>query len=472
MGVLLGFPPFSFDRDERVLRRDGRTVPLAPKVAEALALLLARPGALVEKNALRDALWPEGFVEDGNLTQTIYLIRRALDPDGDGRTFVETVPRRGYRFVAPVGADGTGAPPHEARSRSAVSAFAFALRTAAVIAIIAFASGGISLGGVSRVPPPLGAEAAREYTLGRYTWDRRTVAGMRASIVHFGRVVALAPDDPRGYAGLAVTYEEIGDWKFTALAPKRDAYRRAEEYAREALRHDPHSGEALGALGGVAMQRDSDLDRAEAMLRASIAYRPDDAPAYELLGIDHLYRGDAESARRMLQRATQLDPLSRMNLVWYGKALYYARRFAEAHAVLAQLSDLDAVDFGAVEIIAMNDLELGRSGEARAALAKLKVPAPKRDYKTMLSALVDVRAGIKPRALPNLRPRASHNQDEHVDSATAAALCLALGRRADALAWIELALRDKRDRVTRGIFALDPRLAELRGDARFRALTG
>jgi predicted Zn-dependent protease len=295
---------------------------------------------------------------------------------------------------------------------------------------------------------------------------------MRASLVHFGRVVVLAPDDPRGYAGLAVTYEEIGDWKFTALAPKRDAYRRAEEYAREALRRDPHSGEALGALGGVAMQRDSDLDRAEAMLRASIAYRPDDAPAYELLGIDHLYRGHAESASRMLQRATQLDPLSPMNLIWYGKALYYAHRFAEAHAVLAQLSDLDAVDFGAVEIIAMNDLELGRSGEARAALAKLKVPAPKRDYKTMLSALVDVRAGIKPRALPNLRPRSTHTENEHVDPATAAALCLALGRRTDALAWIEFALRDKRERVTRGIFALDPRLAELRGDARFRALTG
>ncbi|MDP9107091.1 MAG: hypothetical protein M3N49_14315, partial [Candidatus Eremiobacteraeota bacterium] len=345
-------------------------------------------------------------------------------------------------------------------------------RTAAALAIIAFASGGVSVGGVSRVPPPLGAEAAREYTLGRYTWDRRTAAGMRASLVHFGRVVALAPEDPRGYAGLAVTYEEIGDWEFAAIAPKRDAYRRAEEYAHEALRHDPHSGEAFGALGGVAMERDNDLDRAEAMLRASIAYRPDDAPAYELLGIDHLYRGHAESASRMLQRATQLDPLSRMNLVWYGKALYYARRFGEAHAVLAQLSDLDAVDFGAVEIIAMNDLELGRSGEARAALAKLKVPAHKRDYKTMLSALVDVRAGVTPRALPNLRPRVARAGIEHFDTATASALCLALGRRDDALAWIELGMRDKSTRMTRGMFALDPRLAELHGDARFRALTG
>jgi DNA-binding winged helix-turn-helix (wHTH) protein len=471
MGVRIGFPPFSFDRDERILRRDGRTVPLPPKVAEALALLLAQPGALIEKTALRDALWPDGFIEDGNLTQAIYLIRRALDPDGDGRAFVETVPRRGYRFVAPVRVEAAGVPQRSAAGpRGAAARAAFALRTAAAVAIIAFAFGGVSLGGVSRVPPPLSAEAAREYTLGRYTWDRRTAAGMRASLVHFRRVVALAPDDPRGYAGLAMTYEEIGDWDFTAIAPPHAAYRRAEEYARLALRHDAHSGEALGALGGVAMQRDNDLDRAETMLRASIAYRPEHAPAYEMLGIGRLYRGDAESARTMLLRATQLDPLSRMNLVWYGKSLYYARRFAEAHLVLAQLSDLDAVDFGAVEIIAMNDLELGRSGEARAAVAKLKVPAHKRDYKTMLAALVDVRAGVTPRVLPNLRPDAAH--PAHVDTATASALCLALGRRADALAWIELGMRDKSTRMTRRMFALDPRLFALRDDARFRALTG
>ncbi|HEY0383328.1 MAG TPA: tetratricopeptide repeat protein [Candidatus Elarobacter sp.] len=471
MGVRIGFLPFSFDREERILRRDGRTVPLPPKVAEALALLLAQPGALVEKNALRDALWPDGFIEDGNLTQTIYLIRRALDPDGDGRAFVETVPRRGYRFVARVSVDDASAAPRSvSAARGAASRTVFALRTVAAAAIIAFAFGGVSVGGVSRVPTPLGAEAAREYTLGRYTWDRRTAAGMRASLVHFGRVVTLAPNDPRGYAGLAITYEEIGDWEFTAIAPKRDAYLRAEDYARQALRHDSHSGEALGALGGVAMQRDNDLDRAEAMLRASLAYRPDDARAHELLGIDRLYRGDAESARRMLQRATQLDPLSRMNLVWYGKSLYYARRHAEAHVVLAQLSELDVIDFGAVEIIAMNDIELGRSGEARAAVARLKVPAHKRDYKQMLSALVDVRAGVTPRDLPNLRPNAAH--PAHVDTATASALCLALGRRDDALAWLELGMRDKSTRMTRRMLALDPRLAALRDDARFRALTG
>jgi len=465
MGVRIAFPPFSFDRDERVLRREGRSVPLAPKVAEALGLLLAEPGALVEKNALRDALWPEGFVEDGNLTQTIYLIRRALDPHGDGRAFVETVPRRGYRFVAPVSIVENGA---AARRRGVAARAAFALRAVAALAIIAFASGGVSFGRVSREPPPLSGEAARAYTLGRYTWDRRTEAGMRASLVHFGRVVALAPDDPRGYAGLAVTYAEIGDWEFKAILPRDAAFRRAEEYARRALRLDAHSGEAFAALGMVALQRDTDLDRADTLLRVSVAYRPDDAPAYELLGIEHLYRGNAEAARTMLLRATQLDPLSKMNLVWYGKALYYARRYAEARVALKQLSDIDAVDFGAAETIAMADLELGRGDEARAEIAKLNVPVQKRDYAAMLSALIDARAGRTPRVLPNLKP--SVKPGEHVDAVLASALCLTLGRRADALAWVELALRDKKSRNERGLYALDPRLSALRDDARFRAL--
>src|SRR5947209_7660785 len=239
MGVRRAFPPFTFDRDERVLRRDGRTVPLAPKAAEALSLLLAEPGALVEKNALREALWPDGFVEDGNLTQTIYLIRRALDPDGDGRAFVETIPRRGYRFVPPA---RVVQPP---RQRSAAARAAFALRAAAAALAIVVLSGGVSIGrSPSTARPELTGDAARAYAVGRYNWNRRTESGVRIAIDNFKRVVALAPSDARGYAGLADAYMTTGEWEYVRIAPKDAAYRKAEAYAREALRRDPRSGEA------------------------------------------------------------------------------------------------------------------------------------------------------------------------------------------------------------------------------------
>ena len=462
MGVRLSFPPFTFDRDERVLRRDGATVPLAPKVAEALGLLLAEPGALVEKNALRDALWPEGFVEDGNLTQTIYLIRRALDPDGDGRAFVETIPRRGYRFVAPV---RVAEPP--STRQTAMSRAAFALRAAAAAVAIIVLSGGVSIGrNWSSTPVELTGEAARAYAMGRYNWNRRNEAAVRIAIADFQRVVALAPNDARGYAGLADAYVTVGDWEYTRIAPHGAAFRKAEEYAKEALRRDPRSGEALTSMGWIALDRDYDLDRAERTLRTAIALRPDQAPAYEFLGVARLYRGDAEGARASLRRATELDPLSPIDLMWYGRALYYGNHFVEARNAFRQLLELDALNKDAGIMLALSEVQLGHSAEARRSIASLRLPPEKRRYKAMLSALIDIRSGRMPRELPDLRT----SGHEHVDSTLASALCLALGRRDDAIAWLKVGQKDPRARLSRGMLSVDPLLAPMRDDVRFRAL--
>ncbi|MDB5070712.1 MAG: hilA 8 [Candidatus Eremiobacteraeota bacterium] len=464
MGVRLSFPPFTFDRDERVLRREGASVPLAPKVAEALGLLLAEPGALVEKNALRDALWPEGFVEDGNLTQTIYLIRRVLDPDGDGRAFVETIPRRGYRFVAPVGV----VQPAPAARQSGLSRGAFALRAAAAAVAITVLSGGVSIGRNTASSPPaeLTGEAGRAYTVGRYNWNRRNESAVRTAMANFTRVIALAPNDARGYAGLADAYVTVGDWDYTRIAPRKVAFRKAEEYAHEALRRDPRSGEAMTSLGWIALDRDYDLERSERILRTAIALRPDQAPAYEFLGVARLYHGDAEGARASLRRATELDPLSPIDLVWYGKALYYGHHFAEARVAFRQLLELDAANKDARIMLALSEVELGHPEQARQTLASVHLPAYKRSYMAMLSALVDVRDGRTPRQLPDLRPR----DGGHIDTTTASALCMALGRRDDAIAWLKINMRDPKEHLSRKILSLDPRLAPMRDDARFRDL--
>ena len=438
-------------------------MPLAPKVAEALGLLLAEPGALVEKNALRDALWPEGFVEDGNLTQTIYLIRRALDPDGDGRAFVETIPRRGYRFVAPV----HFVQPAPSARQTMLSRGAFAMRAAAAAVAITVLSGGVSIGrSWSSSPAELTGEAARAYTVGRYNWNRRNESAVRTAMANFTRVIALVPNDARGYAGLADAYVTVGDWDYTRIAPRDVAFRKAEQYAREALRRDPRSGEAMTSLGWIALDRDYDLERSERILRMAIALRPDQAPAYEFLGVARLYRGDAEGARASLRRATELDPLSPIDLVWYGKALYYGHHFAEARVAFRQLLELDAANKDARIMLALSEVELGHPDQARQTLASVHLPAYKHRYMAMLSALVDVRAGRAPRELPDLRP----HDGGHVDTTTASALCMALGRRDDAIAWLKLNMRDPKERLSRKILSLDPRLTPMRDDARFRDL--
>ena len=96
------FGPFRLDAAEYVLLRDGQVVPLTPKVFETLLVLVQNSGHIVDKNELYKQVWQDAFVEETNLTKNISILRKILS-EGDGdRTFIETVPKRGYRFVVPV----------------------------------------------------------------------------------------------------------------------------------------------------------------------------------------------------------------------------------------------------------------------------------------------------------------------------------------------------------------------------------
>ncbi|HEX5887079.1 MAG TPA: transcriptional regulator, partial [Pyrinomonadaceae bacterium] len=87
---------------ERVLLRDGEIVPLTPKVFDILMTLVENSGQVVSKESLMKRVWPDTYVEEGNLTQNISLLRKALGESPGGVQFIETVPRRGYRFVAAI----------------------------------------------------------------------------------------------------------------------------------------------------------------------------------------------------------------------------------------------------------------------------------------------------------------------------------------------------------------------------------
>lgn len=94
------FGRFRLKTAERVLLREGELVPLTPKVFDILVTLVEHGGQVVAKDDLMKRVWPNTFVEEGNLTQNISLLRKALGESPGGVQFIETVPRRGYRFVA------------------------------------------------------------------------------------------------------------------------------------------------------------------------------------------------------------------------------------------------------------------------------------------------------------------------------------------------------------------------------------
>jgi Tol biopolymer transport system component/DNA-binding winged helix-turn-helix (wHTH) protein len=90
------FGAFRIDSVNRLLLNNGEPVPLKAKAIDTLLLLVEHNGEVMEKDDLMKELWPDSFVEEGNLTQNIYVLRKAL---GEGR-YIETIPRRGYRFAA------------------------------------------------------------------------------------------------------------------------------------------------------------------------------------------------------------------------------------------------------------------------------------------------------------------------------------------------------------------------------------
>src|SRR6516225_5542500 len=99
---LYQFGPFCLDLAQRVLLQDGQRLNLPPKVFETLRVLVENHGRIVGKDELIKKVWPDTFVEEGNLTVNIFLLRKLLSKALNGTRPIETIPRRGYCFVVPV----------------------------------------------------------------------------------------------------------------------------------------------------------------------------------------------------------------------------------------------------------------------------------------------------------------------------------------------------------------------------------
>src|SRR5436190_22768914 len=97
----LEFGPFRVDLARRLLMRGDQVIPLPGKAFDVLLVLLRTPGETVIKDDLMKAVWQDTFVEEGNLTQTVFVLRKALG-DSDGQPLIITVPRQGYRFAGKV----------------------------------------------------------------------------------------------------------------------------------------------------------------------------------------------------------------------------------------------------------------------------------------------------------------------------------------------------------------------------------
>src|SRR5262245_35983220 len=100
------FGAFRVDVGERLLFKGEREIPLTPKVFDTLLVLLENSSHVMTKKELMQQVWPDSFVEENNLAQNISILRKALGKSQEGEQYIQTVPKRGYRFVGDVRATG------------------------------------------------------------------------------------------------------------------------------------------------------------------------------------------------------------------------------------------------------------------------------------------------------------------------------------------------------------------------------
>jgi DNA-binding winged helix-turn-helix (wHTH) protein/tetratricopeptide (TPR) repeat protein len=100
--IFYEFGPFRMDPGRRALLRENESVPVTPKAFETLLALVRRSRDVVSKEELLKEVWPDSFVEESNLSQNIFLLRKALGDTAENREYIVTLPGRGYRFAAPV----------------------------------------------------------------------------------------------------------------------------------------------------------------------------------------------------------------------------------------------------------------------------------------------------------------------------------------------------------------------------------
>jgi DNA-binding winged helix-turn-helix (wHTH) protein/Tol biopolymer transport system component len=100
--IVYEFGPFRMDPDKQVLLRENQPIPVTPKAFETLLALVRRSREVVTKEELLKEIWPDSFVEESNLSQNIFMLRKALGDTAESRQYIVTLPGRGYRFAASV----------------------------------------------------------------------------------------------------------------------------------------------------------------------------------------------------------------------------------------------------------------------------------------------------------------------------------------------------------------------------------
>ena len=372
----LHFDGWTLHRRSGELVRGDTRVRLQEQPLQVLVALLERPGELVRREELIARLWPKGVVDfDTALNSAVHRLRVALADHADTPRLIETVPRRGYRFIgsldvacaAPV-AVATVAPPVAAddgpprigrwRRLSWVAA-ALTLVLATLLWIVPRADRGATAGGAPTGAPAQPAAMREAVERGQFFLARRDPGDLELARRYFEKAIALDAGVARAWSGLASVY-----WLLTVhgeippergLAALRDA-------AERALTLDPSLAEAHIRLANYRMAI-GDRQRAVEHIRNAGMIEPDNPLVLSFKASDALQEGRWQEAVELQRRAVAAAPLSqstRYNLAWM---LFVTGQLEEAESELMAISELSP-RAGSADLLGFVRIRSGRPAAA------------------------------------------------------------------------------------------------------------
>jgi DNA-binding winged helix-turn-helix (wHTH) protein/Tfp pilus assembly protein PilF len=467
---VIRFGPFELALDAGELRRDGEPVKLQPQPLKVLALLASRPGEIVTREEIQHQVWNgDTFVDfEHGVNFCIRQIRSALGDSARTPHYVETLPRRGYRFVARIEpaadsvsteADHGVATPRRAAPRTYR---AIAVLLGAVLLVTAgVAWYWLRSPSTERRVDAAVPEAHDAYLTGRYLWNKGTIDDLTKSIAYFERATELDPKFAPAHAGLADSYRLLA---MRGAIPMRDGCEKAKAEALEALALDPTLAEARASLGTILFRYEWDWEGAERELRRAVADDPGYAHGHHDYAWFLVSVGRFDEAVAEMEIARDLDPLSPLANADVGWVYLRARRYDEAIVQIERTFEIEPEFPPAFACLELAYVYKGMYAEARA--VALRHMTELSADTTILSAVAEAEPAEGLRLA--WRWRLGRRLEESRMPYPTAAIYAALGERDLAFEFLERAFA-ARDPMMVSI-NVDPAFDGLRPDPRFADL--
>jgi len=520
--VRLSFGPFILDFSSGELQRHGSKIKLHEQCFQILSALLERPGEMVTRDELRQTLWSvDTFVDfESGLNSAVKRLRDTLGDNANAPRYVETIKRRGYRFIASVEEvpaaplvsspgfrtrvnqvghpNGPLSPSRELLSEAQAIALSRNLKSLQLGAIALVVVTAISLGwfamrshrstsaanlqtvqtmnGPSSDGPSVehgpsqptlqepNHSAYEAYQRGRFFEDKRNKEGIERAIDYFQQSIRMDPNYAAPYSGLADCYSLLALSSVSAMPPQQ-AWPKARTAALKALELDESIAEAHASLALTKKNMDHDFAGAEKEYQRAIELNANYANAY--LGYSLLLQdeGRTKEALGKAERAVQLEPVSALMQTNLARVLVRTKNYDEATQHLTLAIELDPNHSNAHALLGSLYEQRGMLEEAISEQKKALALSPTSAQTMAYLAHAYALSGNLDEATKLLAKLKANQYDPDY---LIASVCVALGHNDEALMWLTRAMDEREPWLPRlrDDWYFDP----LRSDARFQGL--